>query len=342
MRVLILGEDAPGGLMASYARGFAEIGVDVRTFCLARAYASAVPSLRWRAVRRVAEPLLLAAFNSSVERELSAVDADLVVVLKGHRLNMSTIGALRESVGAPVVNFYPDDPFARERSNRLVYGSDVLAAYDACFTFARHLMPAYEEAGARAVHYLPFARDPELHAPPATRPSPKFDVVFVGNLDDDRIAWLDAIARRRSVAVFGERTKAIVPKRSALAKATFGPAAYGPALSQTLALGVISLNVMRPQNASSHNMRSFESPACGAFTLSQRTPELTTLFADGEEIVCVDSIADVPDAVDRWLGDVTAREAVARAGFERVRDDTYARRACTLLELSGVGVEAAI
>ena len=342
MRVLILGEDAPGGLMASYARGFAEIGVDVRTFCLARAYASAVPSIRWRAFRRVAEPLLLAAFNSSVERELSATDADLVVVLKGHRLSTNTIGALRESVGAPVVNFYPDDPFARERSNRLVYGSDVLAAYDACFTFARHLMPAYEEAGARAVHYLPFARDPELHTPPTTRPSPKYDVVFVGNLDDERIAWLDAIARRRSVAVFGERTKAIVPKRSALAKATFGPAAYGSALAQTLSLGAISLNVMRPQNASSHNMRSFESPACGAFTLSQRTPELTTLFADGEEIVCVDSVAEVCDAVDRMLGDATAREAIALAGFERVRDDTYARRASALLELSGVGVAAAI
>jgi hypothetical protein len=31
---------------------------------------------------------------------------------------------------------------------------------------------------------------------------------------------------------------------------------------------------------------------------------------------------------------------VARAGFERVRDDTYARRAATLLERAGV-VEAA-
>lgn len=342
MRVLILGEDAPGGLMASYARGFSEIGVDVRTYCLARAFASALPSIRPRALRRVAEPVLLAAFNAMVARELTGADADLVVVLKGHRLNADTIGTLRDSIGAPVVNFFPDDPFSRERSNRLAYGESVLAAYDGCFTFARHLMPEYERAGARAVHYLPFARDPELHAPPASAGAPEFDVVFVGNLDDDRVAWLDAVARESRVAVFGERTTVVVPKRSALARATFGRAAYGGALAETLARGAISLNVMRPQNAHSHNMRSFESPACGAFTLSQRTPELAALFADGEEIVCVDSIAELRESVDRWLQDPQGRASVARAGFERVREDTYARRACTLLERSGIAVEAVL
>ena len=342
MRVLILGEDAPGGLMASYARGFAELGVEARTFCLARAYASVLPSIRPRALRRVAEPMLLAAFNAAVERDLSGAAADLVLVLKGHRLSTDTISALRESIGAPVVNFFPDDPFSRERSNRLAYGEAVLAAYDACFTFARHLMAEYERAGARAVYYLPFARDPELHAPPTPAGAPEFDVVFVGNLDDDRVAWLDAVASDHRVAVFGERTTVVVPRRSALARATFGPAAYGAALAETLGRGAISLNVMRPQNARSHNMRSFESLACGAFTLSQRTPELTTLFADGEEVVCAGSIAELRESVDRWLGDPEGRASIARAGFERVREDTYARRACTLLERSGVGVEAAL
>ena len=342
MRVLILGEDAPGGLMASYARGFAALGVDVRTYCLARAYASSLPSIRLRALRRVAEPVLLAAFNERVIRDLPAVEADLLLVLKGHRLAEWTVHALRESSGAPVVNFYPDDPFSRERSNRLAYGTDVLSAYDACFTFARHLIPEYERVGVEHAHYLPFARDPELHAPPATFAQPAFDVVFVGNLDDERVRWLDEIATTNRVGVFGERTREVVPRRSALSRATFGPAAYGPELTRTLALGAISLNVMRAQNARSHNMRSYESPACGAFTLSQRTPELVELFADGEEVVCVDSPSELGDAVARWLRDAPTRARIARAGYERVRDDTYARRACTMLERAGVGAGAGL
>jgi spore maturation protein CgeB len=125
-----------------------------------------------------------------------------------------------------------------------------------------------------------------------------------------------------------------------LTRATFGPAAYGPDLARTLARGTISLNVMRRQNAGSHNMRSFESPACGAFTLSQRTPELTALFAEGEEIACFEGDAELRERVAQWLVDGPTRTRVAHAGYERVREDTYARRASTILERAGVTAEA--
>lgn len=336
MRVVILGEDAPGGLMGSYARGFSELGAEVKTYCLARAHDAVLPVIRTRALRRAAAPVLLAAFNERVLRDLEGAEADVVLVLKGHRLAAATVDALRERTDAPVVNFFPDDPFSDERSNRLAYGASVLAAYDACFTFARHLLPEYERAGARAAHYLPFARDPRLHAPIATSATPAFDVVFVGNLDADRVRYLEALAADHRVAVFGERTSAVVPRRSALSRATFGPAAYGAALAHVLARGAISLNVMRPQNARSHNMRSFESPACGAFTLSQRTDELLELVSEGEEVVCFASVDELRDAVRRWLHDDAGRARVASAGYERVRTDTYARRACAVLERIGL------
>jgi spore maturation protein CgeB len=336
MRVLILGEDAPGGITASYARGFAELGVHAATFCLARAYASVMPMFRTRVLRRIAEPMLITAFNEHVVRSLRGTEADMVLVVKGHRLTGPAIDAIRDLADAPVVNFYPDDPFSNERSNRLANGPHVLASYDACFTFARHLIPQYELAGARTVHYLPFARDPELHSPPARAIKPEFDVVFVGNLDEPRVQYLEAIADDYDVGVFGERVRAAIPRGSPLHRATLGPAAYGASLSATLALGLISVNVMRPQNARSHNMRSFESPACGAFTLSQRTPELTELFAENDEIACFDSLDSFRESVARWLSDRDGRTAIARAGYERVRDDTYTRRACLMLERAGV------
>jgi len=341
MRVLILGDDAPGGLMGSYERGFAELGIETRTFCLARAYASSVPAIRLRALRRVAEPVVLSAFNENVARDLTGVEVDLVLVIKGHRLSSATVHRIRESAGAPVVNFFPDDPFSRERSNRLAFGPNVLAAYDACFTFARHLIPEYERAGVGQVGYLPFARDPALHAPVASPTKPVFDIVFVGNLDADRVRCLEALAPDYRVAVFGERTTAVIPRGSALAHATFAPAAYGNDLARALACGAISLNVMRTQNSKSHNMRSFESPACGAFTLSQRTPELGQLFAEGEQVVCFADVDELRDAVARWLPDVSRRTAVAAAGFARVRDDTYARRASTMLQTAGLAAGAA-
>ena len=340
MRVLILGEDAPGGLMASYARGFTALGAETRTFCLAEAYRSTLPAIRTRALRRLAEPVLLGKFNDHVTREIRGIEADVVLVIKGHRLSAAAVDRIRESSGGIVVNFFPDDPFSSERSNRLAYGPDVLAAYDACFTFARHLIPAYERAAAKAVHYLPFARDPSLHAPLTHSAAAAFDVVFVGNLDADRVRYLEAIARDVRVGVFGERTRAAVPRGSALQSATFAPAAYGDDLARALACGAISLNVMRPQNVLSHNMRSFESPACGAFTLSQRTTELEELFSEGEEVAFFSSVDELRESVQRWLADERRRKAVGDAGFNRVRDDTYARRAETILERTGLAVGA--
>jgi spore maturation protein CgeB len=97
---------------------------------------------------------------------------------------------------------------------------------------------------------------------------------------------------------------------------------------------------MRPQNAFSHNMRSFESPACGAFTLSQRTPELSDLFEENTDIACFGSVEELRDQVARWRADPAGRAEIAAAGYERVRDDTYARRAAVLLERAGLAVSA--
>lgn len=340
MRVLIVGEDAPGALSNSYAHAFRSLGAEVARHCTARAYAGALPGAGTRVGRRLMGPVVARAFNRRLRDDLGGVRADLVLVVKGEKLSPETVHALRRGTGAPVVNFYPDDPFSELRSNRLAHGPELLAAYDACFTFARHLIPAYREAGVGRVFHLPFARDPEQHAPVSMVGEPEFDVVFAGNLDEERVRWLEPLAGFR-LAVFGEHTERALPRGSALRGAAFLPAAYGPALARALARGAVSLNVMRLQNARSHNMRSFESPACGVFTLSQRTPELVELFREGEEVACFGSEAELVEQARYWLTRPEERRRVAEAGFRRVEHDTYAVRAREILRCAGLRAPAA-
>ncbi|HEX7242276.1 MAG TPA: glycosyltransferase [Longimicrobiaceae bacterium] len=343
MRVLIVGEEAPGALSDSYARAFRSLGAEVRRFCPRRAYAEALPlpGAGTRVGKRLLRAVALPVFNRRVRDELADERADLVLVVKGEELSAETVRWLRERTGAPVVNFYPDDPFGEARSNRMAYGTETLAAYDACFTFARHLFPAYRHAGVERVHYLPFARDPDQHSPPEAPGEPEFEVVFVGNLDAERVRWLEPLAAAGlRLAVFGEHTTAALPGRSPLRAATFLPASYGAGLARALARGAVSLNVMRLQNAGSHNMRSFESPACGAFTLSQRTPELAELFREGEEVALFGSPEEMVAEARRWLADPEGRRRVAEAGFRRVEHDTYAARAAEVLRRVGPAVPA--
>jgi hypothetical protein len=331
MRVIVLGEDAPGGLMHSYSSAFRRLGADVSTYCVASAFRNGLNATATRVANRLVPATLLRRFNAKLLKDLSETRLDLALVLKGERIAPATIRELRRRTGAVWLNFYPDDPFSDVRSNRLAYGPQTLAAYDRCFTFARHLIAQYETSGVHRVTWLPFARDPDQHSPTSQAATPEFDVVFVGNLDDERVQWLEGAAASFNVAIFGEHTRAAVPRRSVLRNATFLPAAYGRALSRTLARGAISLNVMRRQNRFSHNMRSFESLACGAFTLSQRTPELCTMFRENMELAFASTPEEVSGSIDYWLSHGPERERIGAAGFRRVENDTYDERARTIL-----------
>ena len=330
MRVLIVGEEAPGALADSYARAFRALGAGVARFCTRRG--ARLPGTGTRVGRRLLAPLAARALNARIRR-LARGGADLVLVVKGEEIEPATVDALRRGTGAPVVNFYPDDPFSTLRSNRLRHGPAVLGAYDHCFTFARHLMDGYRRLGA-AVSYLPFAWDPALHAPTAAAGEP-LDAVFVGNLDAERVRWLEAVDPAR-LAIFGEHTRAALPRGSRLAGARFFPAVYGRDMAALLARSRISVNLMRTQNAGSHNMRSWESPACGAFTLTQRTPELAELFRDGEEVAFFATPAELAASVDAWLARPADRARIARAGLRRVQGESYEARAAAILRTVGL------
>lgn len=336
--VVIVGEDSPGSLYRSFRGGFQELGVAVTGYCPTAALRRVLPAARHRIGRRLLEGMGAKLLNRDLREALTGTRPDLILVLKGAELAEETVRHLRAETGAPVVNYYPDDPFTEIRSNRLLFGAQVLASYDLCFTFARHLMPAYRQVGVRTVEYLPFARDPQMHAPAPDVPEPDFDIVFVGNLDAERVEWIESLSDTR-MAIFGEHTTKALSRRSPLHRATFFPGVYGPAFARAIRRGRIAVNVMRLQNAGSHNMRSYESPACGAFTMSQRTPELVELFREDEEIICFGSRPELREKVRLWLSRSAAeRDAVAQAGYRRVEHDTYTRRAETILEHATPGV----
>jgi spore maturation protein CgeB len=297
-----------------------------------------LPFARTRVGRRLLHPVTARRFNARVLRELRHERCDLLLALKAQHVMAETVEALRRV--APVFNYYPDDPFSEHFAARMTYGPSTLAAYDACFTYARDLMPKYRQVGVRVVEYLPFAADPGLHRPHAPSPSPEFDVVFVGNLDSpERVRWLSVVADYR-LGIFGERTQREVPRRSPLRHAAFFPPVYGADLAQALARGAISINLLRDQNRLSHNMRSFESLACGAFTLSQRSPELTELFREDEEVVFFETEEELRAQVARWLPRAADRRRVAVAGVARVKRETYAQRARTVLDMLEAGIAA--
>ncbi len=96
-----------------------------------------------------------------------------------------------------------------------------------------------------------------------------------------------------------------------------GKAIYGQEMIKAFRLCKIVLNFIRRQNETSHNMRTFEVPAAGAFLLTQRTQEQASfLFKEDENIACFGNIDELVKKIKFYLKLDSLRKVIAKKGFE--------------------------
>ena len=333
MKVLISGAFWHGSLEESYARAFESIGWTVVRF-------------DWEQIAR-AHPLASVAFADKILRSkiadrvgrwlIAAVEdspPDLVLIIKGKRINPEQLTKLRPILnGRPLINFNPDSPWEKQNSSTRL--TDSIPVYDAHFTWNSHLVKRFVSSGAKAAHFLPFAYDPELHYPIAdTRVEKKFDAVFVGTYAPERDKLLSAL-RGCKIGIWGNGwAKSTKVPREWIQSA----AIYGEEATRVLSLAPCAINILRPQNEGSHNMRTIEIPATRNAMLATRSVEQSQMFAESTEIECYANPKELLEKIQLLNDNPDHAQRIAAAGFERVREETYAKRARTMLEILGLPV----
>ena len=93
------------------------------------------------------------------------------------------------------------------------------------------------------------------------------------------------------------------------------------------------LNILRLQNEGSHNMRTFEIPACKGFMMTTRTDEQNAFFLEGKDIACFSSEEELRQKVDFYLQQDKLRHEIAGNAYRKVKKHTYYERAEKILEL---------
>jgi hypothetical protein len=284
-RIVVMGTPATGGLRNSLVTALARSGCDVDVFDLGPWQAE------WLASAAFRQPALAVSFRSGLARRIDALAGnglfDLVLVVKGPFFNVRVINHIRSRFKCPVVCWNPDSPFHKTVSNRGAGIRKAIRAYDAYITWDDGLAEQLSRVAARVL-VCPFAWDPRIMRPSAGTGVAAGRIVFIGTATKDRIAVLRSLRHLHPI-VCGSNW----PEMPGI---DIHPAVFGLEFCGIVGEAKWNLNLLRPQNARSHNMRTFELVGAGGSQVAPYTTDhhsflgsdsRTVLFQGREELEAV-------------------------------------------------------
>jgi hypothetical protein len=277
LAMLIVGD--PTSLPACLARGLSDAPCELQSVVIERPR----PSVWSRATRLLVPERAFAEFNARVISEVANGRPDVVWIFKGMEVYPETLRSLREQ-GIMLVNYNADHPFlhfSRGSGNRNV--SRAIPEYHLHLTYSKRIASELgERQPGTQVAVVPFGHD--VSDTMFERINKEEEVVkacFLGTPDADRARNVMRLVEAGiPVDVYGCQWDRFLSASPLLR--TYGEVA-GEDMLRTLRRYRVQLNFFRPHNRDSHNMRSFEVPACGGIMLAEDSSEHRTFFECGRE-----------------------------------------------------------
>jgi len=283
MRLVMTASAVRTTLAWEYASGLAALGCSVVPHVGTDEAPSRMPKVVRKAIRRMSPGLLCRRSNNELISICEAEKPDAVFLFKAPDIFPSTIETLRRRGLHPVV-YNADHPFeffSRGSGNALI--SRAVPEYELYITYSRAIRTQLAERFPDLrTAVLPFGHSVDANT--YREISKEYEVnrvCFVGTPDVRRIEQIVVLRRAGlEVDVFGPLWPRV---SSELSGARVCKPVHGIEMYRTLRRYRVQLNFLRPHNVNSHNMRSFEAPACGAIMLAEDTVEHREFFRPGVE-----------------------------------------------------------
>lgn len=332
--ILIVGQNLGWNLEASYARALQKLGWTVqfwdphkalhrvaRGFYLGKLFSTFVNVEPW--LRKANLAFLQFA------RELKPA---LILVIGTEGLRAGTLGQLRAQL--PLTRVYclfPDAPHSLV-PDRI----QALPMFHRVITISPAWVETFLRLRAEHVAYLPLAADTDLHHPieKADTSNSHHDLAFIGNWRAERETLLEQLAEFDFRIWGSDYWRRNTRRTSKLPGRWQGKQLVGSEFARACAENRILLNIIDGVIWPGPNMRAFEQPACRAFSLVTRTPAVTEIFTEGDNIECFDSVDEARDKIKFYLKNEAARTLIADKSYKLVvhGGHTYVDRARQILD----------
>lgn len=289
----------------------------------------------YRALRR--RPLTFWKYNRDLVSQTWKFKPEVVLVTKGAYVSPDSLAEIKEETGALLVNYATDDPFNPASGTPNLRSA--IPFYDLFACTKRAIMADVEKAGCPNARFVRFGYEPSMHHPEVSRSEEELrrfrsDVVFVGGGDRDRYPYFRSLMTRLpdlSLHLHGGRWS-----RDRFLKTYDRGEVFDREFRLAVGGGKIAPCLVRRANRDGHCMRTFETPACGAFMLAERTEEHLELFEEEKDAAYFDTPEEMADKVRYYLNSEAERARMAEAAYAKVTGGrhTYRDRLAEILLLA--------
>ena len=296
-KILIVGAQKKWALEHYFVRHFKTLNTEVEVFPAHDIFVDYYHHSIWR---KLYVRSGLSNIYDKIEKELleyvDRYEPNVVWIFKGMWILPSALKKLRAK-GIKLVNYNPDHPFhfsGRGSGNQIVL--DSISLYDLHQSYHPEVIKRIEGEYKLPCAVLPFGY--EITDQQYEEFGQQEEVVkacFAGTSDPMRAKAMQHLASKGiQLDVFGndwERYLGEVPN------VELHPPAYREEYWATLRKYRVQINLFRPHNNGSHNMRTFEVPALGGIMIAPDSPDHRQYFTPDKEILLYADLDDLAEKI---------------------------------------------
>lgn len=285
MKILLAGSARHMAVEWHYIRPFEEMGVEVHQYPAHDiVFNFHTRNIINKILFKTGLVTLYPKVNRSIIKLADKIKPDIIWIFKGMEFYPETIQQLSRNF--KVINYNPDHPFefsSRGSGNKNVLGS--IPFFSLYLTYSEKIAGELEQRFKVTTAQLPFGYE---YSPAVFKKAVAAEEInrccFIGNPDAIRVEHIKALLEGGlPVDIYGHGWNSFF-RSGAYPGLQVADAVYGDDFWVKARQYRVQLNVFRPHNEASHNMRSFEIPGIGGIQLAPYSPEHAHFFEDGKEI----------------------------------------------------------
>ena len=249
---------------------------------------------------------------------------DLVIIFKGLFLNKEIIEKIKET-NIKIVNIFPDDPLntkIKNISNKNLV--DCIEDYDLFCLWSQKIIKKIQKLKPNShLYYLPFGYDEFIHKKSSKKKKYINTINFFGSYDHTRLDFLKKI-KNNNLIIFGNNWGNHIKNE--------GNYIFGKKLCSIISSSLISINLLRDQNETSHNMRTFEVPAMGGLLLTKRSIEQNKFFPENKASLMYENKREFVKKINFILKNRNKMVKIRKLSYKLSKKHSYTNRARNILK----------